>query len=90
VSVYVISYDLRKPGRNYSKLFDAIRSVGGWCHALESFWLVKSNLRSDQLRQRLLPHIDNNDGLVVVEASSSWTSFGVSEQVASWLKANLG
>uniref|UniRef100_UPI003FD8692B hypothetical protein n=1 Tax=Desulfovibrio sp. TaxID=885 RepID=UPI003FD8692B len=37
---YLISYDLNAPGKNYDQLYDAIKSLGGWWHHLDSTWIV--------------------------------------------------
>ena len=35
-NIYIISYDLKIPGRGYTSLYDAIKSLGDWQHLLES------------------------------------------------------
>ena len=35
-NIYIISYDLKIPGRDYTSLYDAIKSLGDWQHLLES------------------------------------------------------
>ncbi|VDH01252.1 Uncharacterised protein [Helicobacter pametensis] len=42
----LISYDLKKPGRDYSGLANVIKVIGGisTIHLLESAWLVSTTL----------------------------------------------
>ena len=40
--IYAVNYDLRQPYRDYSGVFEAIKSCGDWWHFLESTWLVDS------------------------------------------------
>lgn len=89
MSTYLISYDLRKPGRNYADLHEAIKSFGTWAHPLESLWAVVSNLSSQQIRDFLLTKMDANDGLLVVKSANSgaWSSVGTAP--SEWLKAHL-
>jgi hypothetical protein len=63
--VYAINYDLRKPGGDYSGLYDAIRSCGAWWHYLGSTWLVDTNLDADGVFARLRPHIHADDYLLI-------------------------
>jgi hypothetical protein len=88
MSQYAISYDLRKPGRNYKSLTDAIKNLGGgWCHALESLWIVNTHLSVTQVRDRLLPHIDSNDGLMVNQTTGASAWYGIGKEQADWLKS---
>jgi hypothetical protein len=88
MSKYAISYDLRKPGGNYHDLIEAIKALGGgWCHTLESLWFVNSNLDAVQIRARLLPHIDTNDGLIVTGLTGEMAWFGIGESQSTWLKS---
>jgi hypothetical protein len=60
--VYLITYDLRQPGRNYADLFVAIKNISGlWAHPLESVWLVDTNLSANDISNQLKPRLDGND-----------------------------
>lgn len=68
--VYLITYDLKKPGQDYSKLYDAIKSLGEWIHPLTSTWIVSTSLTSAQaVYDRIRPYIDDSDRLLVVAFS---------------------
>jgi hypothetical protein len=51
--VYLISYDLNRPGQGYARLYDGIKELGAWWHYLDSTWLVDTNLTSSQIFERL-------------------------------------
>ena len=42
MTLYTISYDLKKPDRDYSGLYEAIKSFESWWHYLESTWIIKT------------------------------------------------
>lgn len=63
--LYMISYDLNKPGQNYSKLYKAIKGLGSWCHYLDSIWLVDTTLNATKISGILNPKIDKNDRLLI-------------------------
>lgn len=87
MSSYILSYDLRKPGRNYESLITAIKSYSEWAHPLESVWIVKTTRTAAEIRDDLGQHIDPNDGLIVVSFGSSWASIGLSSNVSKWLES---
>ena len=66
--LYVISYDLRKPGRDYDPLYDALEQEGAE-RILQSQWALKIGLpgQAKVLRAEFKRFIDNNDRLLVTE-----------------------
>lgn len=65
---YIITYDLRQPGKDYAPLYDAIKSYGEWQHPLESVWLihtVSAGVTADTIYDRLRPVIDDSDFLFI-------------------------
>jgi hypothetical protein len=86
MAIHAISYDLSKPGRNYDALFSSIKALGGWCHVLESTWIVRTDLSAAQVRDSLSPAIDSNDHLLVTEMTGNWAAWNIGTEQASWLK----
>jgi hypothetical protein len=66
--VYVVSYHLRKPGKNYVELTEQLRNSPGWWHYLESTWLISTRESADELYNRLHVHIDEGDSILIIEA----------------------
>jgi CRISPR/Cas system-associated endoribonuclease Cas2 len=85
---YIISYDLRKPGRNYDKLYEAIKAYGIWAHINESFWAVVTSQTAVQVRDNLLQHIDSNDRIFIIKSGTeaAWRNAICNTE---WLKENL-
>ncbi|EFG8088958.1 TPA: hypothetical protein OCO34_004803 [Escherichia coli] len=76
MSVYCVSYDLNQAGQNYNALYDELKKSPGWCHPLDSTWLISTGETAQQLSDRLRKHLDNNDTLLVI---------GVTKEYAGWL-----
>lgn len=70
--IYAVNYDLKKPGRNYDELYEAIKSCGAWWHYLGSTWLVDSTLTADGIWDSLAPHVDDNDFVLVIGVAPGW------------------
>jgi len=85
---YIISYDLRKPGRNYDKLYEAIKAYGTWAHINESLWAVVTSQTAVQVRDNLLQQIDLNDRIFVIKSGTeaAWRNAICKTE---WLKENL-
>jgi hypothetical protein len=84
MTVYVVNYDLRKPGRNYQPLWDRL---GAW-HAvrgLESMWFITTTSTADQLREDLQNYVDANDGLFVAALVGRCAWFNLSGNSAQHL-----
>ncbi len=64
--IYAINYDLKKPGQNYNALYDAIKGCGVWWHYLDSTWLVDTTLTAAAIWQRIKPHADANDIILII------------------------
>lgn len=89
MTVYLISYDLNRPGQNYPALFDAIKACGNWWHCLTSTWMVSSGMSALEIANKVWAAMDANDKLLVnpVAPGSAWAGF--SGDCESWIKSNL-
>jgi hypothetical protein len=89
MSVYLVGYDLRKPGQDYSDLLDAIKSYGTWWHHLDSTWIIETDQTPSQVRDYLSIYLDSNDELLVasIAAPAAWTGFNPAG--SNWLKKHL-
>ena len=74
--IYAINYDLKKPGRDYTGLYQAIKGCGAWWQYLGSTWLVDTNLDAKGIWKRLETHFDENDRALVI---------GVTKDYQGWL-----
>jgi hypothetical protein len=52
-------------------------------------WIVKTNLTSAQVRDRLQPHVDANDKVSVSGLNGRWATFGLDKKCNDWLQENL-
>jgi hypothetical protein len=73
ILVYLVSYDLCAYGQEYPKLFKLINDVsrGSCVHIMDSAWIIKSSLQSEEIYNLLLPAIDQNDLILVSQVTSN-------------------
>ena len=85
---HLVTYDLIKR-KDYPELTKELEKFAYW-HCLGSVWIVKSDLSTAQIRDRLLPHIDSDDKLIVLKLTgeAAWTT-SFSRDCQDWLRNNL-
>lgn len=88
MACYIVTYDLKKPGRNYEALYAAIRGYGTWAHITESTWAVVTQQTAAQVRDYLLSQLDANDSIFVVKSGgeAAWRHVICKNE---WLKEQL-
>jgi hypothetical protein len=87
MSVKLITYDLDKPGQDYTDLLKEIKSFS-WARLSESSYAVDTDLSPSQLYDRLSPYTDANDTIYVIPLHSPYRGFGPKE-VNDWLERHL-
>jgi hypothetical protein len=86
----MIGYDLNAPGKDYTKLIEAIKNVGSnWWHCLDSTWIIKHNGPATAIRDALTPFLDGNDELLVARLTGEAAWRGFNDECSNWLKDNL-
>lgn len=90
MNTILISYDLKKPGKDYQNLWDHLKSYGIWARPLESVWLIKTSLSAEGVRNAALQHIDVNDKILMVDVTSKTSAWkNMTTEVSDWIKNNL-
>ena len=87
--VYTISYDLNRPGKDYSSLYAAIKNLGPWCHPVDSTWYVSTNLTAAQVRDALTAVMDSSDQVLVSQATAPGAWRNLEDDISAWLKQYL-
>lgn len=73
MNLFIVTYDLIKPGKDYQKLIDKLTAMNAK-RVLLSVWALKSASTAGALRDTLKDYIDSNDRLLVVQ-SADWASW---------------
>jgi hypothetical protein len=82
--VLLITYDLKAPGRDYTGLYEAIKSSKTWWHHLDSVWIIQTAATPRQWYDHLKPHLDANDLMLIIEVKDN--SWGILPEPAwKWL-----
>lgn len=85
MSLLLITYDLKVPGRDYKVLYDAIKSAPGWWHYLESTWIISTTESLQVWVDRLNGLIDKNDRILVVNITGAERNGWLQQDAWQWL-----
>lgn len=89
MAVKMISYNLRKSGRDYKDLQREIMNLGVWWQSLEAVWLVESERSCDDIKNHLKQFVEPTDDVLVLALAGDWASFGLTDQCNNWLASVL-
>lgn len=88
MACYIVSYDLRNPGRNYEDLYERLKSYRKWAKLTESTWAIVTENSVVEVRDHLKYVLDGNDRIFVIKSAgvAAWSNSICRNE---WLKDNL-
>ena len=87
MATLLVTYDLNKPGKDYTDLLKKIKSYA-WARLSESSYAISSNSDPQTVFNGLKPFLDPNDNLYVITLKKPHAGFGPKD-VNDWLESNL-
>lgn len=87
MATYLVTYDLKSPGQDYSNLLKRIRQHDH-VRLSESSYAVSTAWGAETLLDNLREAMDNNDFIYVIALHIPWYGFGPKETNA-WLESHL-
>ena len=82
MALYLTSYDLLKPGKNYDPLIDALTQQGAK-RVLLSQWTLNTYCSPKQIRDWARRYMDNNDRILISEINSNRSCYGTLVDLSS-------
>lgn len=94
VMVFQITYDINKNVNDYSKFYDAIKSIGSsYRQPLESSWFIScssTDINSNKIVELLKPYLFKSDHLFVCSLNKDLSIQGwLGSSFWNWLKEEL-
>jgi hypothetical protein len=83
--VYIVSYDLNVPGQDYKGLYDELKKSTNWWHYLDSTWLIYTSHSAEKLFDRLSPHLDKSDRILVIRVTNEYQGW-LTEEAWQWIR----
>lgn len=88
MNIFMISYDLNKPGQDYAELWKALEGFGAWCHYLDSTYLIKTSSNIYDVEKALSAYLDESDRMIIcqiVKPIRGW----LTNKEWEWINTNL-
>ena len=83
MSIYLVTYDLNKPGQRYNDVYAYIRKYPHE-HVGTSAWVIQSDKTAETIRVDLQKVTDANDYFYVFRLNGTWNGQGP-KSVLDWL-----
>jgi hypothetical protein len=87
MAVLLVTYDLNRPGQDYPELLKAIKGYA-YAKLSESSYAILTDKTPQAVYSQLLPFIDKNDNLYVINLKQPYGGQGLKE-VNDWLSKYL-
>lgn len=75
MSVYIITYNLNAPTKEYLKLFDEIKKFENWWHYIPSSWLIFTNDSVSDVFSKIKDHFSEGDRFLIIEVTNKYTGW---------------
>lgn len=86
MALYLVTYDLNRPGQDYQELYDRIKQCGNAWHGMQNTWFVETTKSAAQIRDHVGPALDRGDKLFVSRVQeAAWQGFA--DDGTSWIRA---
>jgi len=88
--VYLITYDLNKPGKDYTTLYGALRKYNYIRdNGLDSVWFVSTSWTASQIYEHLRHHLDASDKLFITQLNRGSYFGWLHKDIWAWIGARL-
>jgi hypothetical protein len=85
---FLITYDLNRPGQDYSGLLKEIKGYGCWAKLSESSYAISTASTPDQVYSHLSQYLDESDTIYVIALHQPYCGRGP-KAVNDWLEKFL-
>lgn len=87
-NVFCVSYDLTHDPTEYSDLYDELTSCRHWWHFLEFTWLVVLDESAADLWERLKPHLNRSDRMLIIAVGAEFRG-SLSKEAWDWIRQHV-
>jgi hypothetical protein len=87
MAVFLVTYDLKKPGQSYDRLLEYIKTHS-WARLSESSYAIRTNASTDDVYERVRTFVNANDTVYVINLTRPYNGYGPND-VNTWLEENL-
>ncbi len=85
MSLLLVSYDLKVPGKDYAKLYETLKRAPSWWHYLESTWILSTPEPVNTWSERIRATLDENDSFLVVDITNKQHNGWLAKKAWDWI-----
>lgn len=90
MSMFLVSYDLIGPNRDYDAVATHLKGYGTWARPLESVWIIKTDKTAKEVKTALRGVTDANDKLIVLKLEpGTWSTSNIATSTTQWMHKHL-
>ena len=86
--IYLVTYDLKKPGKHYESLHITLKTAVSWWHYLDSTWIIKSEQPVNYWSEKIRGVIDKNDNFLIVDITKQNRQGWLPKKAWDWIRRN--
>lgn len=84
--IYLVSYDLNNPGKDYQSLYTELKKAKSWWHYLDSTWIISTSETVESWHKRIRNVIDSNDHFIIVDLTGKTRNGWLPEKAWDWIR----
>jgi len=85
--IYIVTYDLKyKWARNYTGLYNVLKSFPSWMHYIANTWLICTEKNPEEICNSLRPHLSSDDNILITRMTNEYFGY-LPKEAWSWIKS---
>lgn len=86
--IYLVTYDLKKPGKDYVSLHNTLKTATSWWHYIDSTWIIKTEQPVEYWSEKIRSVIDGNDNFLIVDITKQRRQGWLPKKAWEWIRKN--
>lgn len=87
MAILLVTYDLNKPGQDYSDFLEKVRTYP-YAKLSESSYAIQTSKSPKEIYNELAPNLDENDRIYILTLSMPYIGYGPND-VNEWLDGSF-
>lgn len=84
--ILLVSYDLKKPDRDYNPLYSLLKTAPSWWHYLESTWIIRTNETVQAWADKIRTVVDPSDYVIIIDITNKPRQGWLPMEAWEWIK----
>jgi hypothetical protein len=86
--ILLVTYDLKKTGKDYTSLYNILKTAPNWWHFMDSTWILQTIESVEVWNNKIKTVIDQNDLVLIVDITKRPRQGWLTKEAWDWIRAN--